>query len=109
MDGPLDEAAVEAVRAGYDFDGPALEIGALVNGEAVPGVPVRIPLAMTNRHGLVAGATGTGKTRTLQVLAEQLAAAGVPVFAADMKGDLTGVATPGSSSEKLLARTRGIG
>jgi DNA helicase HerA-like ATPase len=107
--GPLDEAAVEAVRAGYDFDGPALEIGALVNGEAVPGVPVRIPLAMTNRHGLVAGATGTGKTRTLQVLAEQLAAAGVPVFAADMKGDLTGVATPGSSSEKLLARTRGIG
>lgn len=109
MAGPLDEAAVEAVRAGYDFDGPALEIGALVNGEAVPGVPVRIPLAMTNRHGLVAGATGTGKTRTLQVLAEQLAAAGVPVFAADMKGDLTGVATPGSSSEKLLARTRGIG
>ncbi|GLK18199.1 helicase HerA-like domain-containing protein [Herbiconiux flava] len=107
--GPLDEAAVEAVRAGYDFDGPALEIGALVNGEAVPGVPVRIPLAMTNRHGLVAGATGTGKTRTLQVLAEQLAAAGVPVFAADMKGDLTGVATPGESSDKLLARTRGIG
>ncbi|NQX34216.1 helicase HerA-like domain-containing protein [Herbiconiux sp. VKM Ac-2851] len=107
--GPLDEAAVEAVRAGYDFEGPALEIGALVNGEAVPGVPVRIPLAMTNRHGLVAGATGTGKTRTLQVLAEQLAAAGVPVFAADMKGDLTGVATPGASSEKLLARTRGIG
>jgi DNA helicase HerA-like ATPase len=107
--GPLDEAAVEAVRAGYDFDGPALEIGALVNGEAVPGVPVRIPLAMTNRHGLVAGATGTGKTRTLQVLAEQLAAAGVPVFAADMKGDLTGVATPGESTEKLLARTRGIG
>lgn len=109
MAGPLDEAAVEAVRAGYDFEGPALEIGALVNGEAVPGVPVRIPLAMTNRHGLVAGATGTGKTRTLQVLAEQLAAAGVPVFAADMKGDLTGVATPGASSEKLLARTRGIG
>ncbi len=109
MAGPLDEAAVDAVRAGYEFDGPALEIGALVNGEALPGVPVRIPLAMTNRHGLVAGATGTGKTRTLQVLAEQLAAAGVPVFAADMKGDLTGVATPGASSEKLLARTRGIG
>jgi DNA helicase HerA-like ATPase len=70
---------------------------------------VRIPLAMTNRHGLVAGATGTGKTRTLQGLAEQLAANGVAVFAADIKGDLSGVATPGQSSDKLLARTRAIG
>ena len=87
--GPLDAQQLEAVRAGYAFEAPALEIGAIVNGEAVPGVPVRIPLAMTNRHGLVAGATGTGKTKTLQVLAEQLSAAGVPVFAADIKGDLT--------------------
>lgn len=107
--GPLDEAAVDVVRAGYGFDGPALEIGALVNGEARPDVPVRIPLAMLNRHGLVAGATGTGKTKTLQVLAEQLSAAGVPVFAADVKGDLSGIATPGEANEKLLARTRGIG
>ncbi|KAB1660379.1 DUF853 family protein [Pseudoclavibacter chungangensis] len=107
--GPLDEAAVEAIRAGYAFTEPALEIGALVNGEARPDVPVRIPVAMTNRHGLVAGATGTGKTKTLQVLAEQLSAAGVPVFAADIKGDLSGIATPGESNEKLLARTRGIG
>jgi DNA helicase HerA-like ATPase len=107
--GPLDDASVEIIRAGYAFDGPALDIGALVNGEALPGVQVRIPLAMTNRHGLVAGATGTGKTRTLQTLAEQLAAAGVPVFAADMKGDLSGVATPGDGNEKLLARTTAIG
>ncbi|MFB2597738.1 helicase HerA-like domain-containing protein [Herbiconiux sp. P17] len=106
---PLDDASVEGIRAGYAFDGPALDIGALVNGEALPGVQVRIPLAMTNRHGLVAGATGTGKTRTLQTLAEQLAAAGVPVFAADMKGDLSGVATPGEGNEKLLARTTAIG
>ena len=90
-------------------DAPALEIGALVNGEPLADVPVRIPLAMTNRHGLVAGATGTGKTKTLQVLAEQLAAAGVPVFAADIKGDLSGIAVPGDSNEKLLERTRGIG
>ena len=88
---------------------PALEMGALVNGEAMPDVPVRIPIAMTNRHGLVAGATGTGKTRTLQVLAEQLSAAGVAVFAADIKGDLSGIATPGEGNEKLLKRTEGIG
>jgi DNA helicase HerA-like ATPase len=108
-DAPLDAEHVEKVRAGYAFDGPALEMGALVNGEAMPDVPVRIPLAMTNRHGLVAGATGTGKTRTLQVLAEQLSAAGVAVFAADIKGDLSGVATPGEGNEKLLKRTEGIG
>ncbi|WP_371030510.1 helicase HerA-like domain-containing protein [Pseudoclavibacter sp. JSM 162008] len=109
VSGPLDEQQLEAVRAGYAFEAAALEIGAIVNGEAVPGVPVRIPLAMTNRHGLVAGATGTGKTKTLQVLAEQLSAAGVPVFAADIKGDLSGIATPGEPNDKLLARTRGIG
>lgn len=107
--GPLDQSQVDAIRAGYALEGAALEIGALVNGEALPDVPVRIPLAMTNRHGLVAGATGTGKTRTLQVLAEQLSAHGVAVFAADIKGDLSGIATPGEGNEKLLARTEGIG
>lgn len=107
--GPLDAAGVDAVRAGYAFDGAVLELGALVNGDARPDVPIRIPIAMTNRHGLVAGATGTGKTKTLQVLAEQLSAAGVPVFAADIKGDLSGIATPGESNDKLLERTRGIG
>jgi len=107
--GPLTPAEVDAIRAGYAFDGPALEMGALVNGDALADVPIRIPVAMMNRHGLVAGATGTGKTKTLQVLAEQLSAAGVPVFAADIKGDLSGIASPGASSEKLLERTRGIG
>jgi DNA helicase HerA-like ATPase len=106
---PLDAAAVDAVRAGYTFDGPALELGALMNGTPLPDVPVRIPLAMTNRHGLVAGATGTGKTRTLQVLAEQFSAAGVPVFAADIKGDLSGMATAGAPDDRLLERTAGIG
>jgi DNA helicase HerA-like ATPase len=107
--GPLDQAGVDAIRAGYAFDAPALEMGALVNGDALADVPIRIPLAMVNRHGLVAGATGTGKTKTLQVLAEQLSAAGVPVFAADIKGDLSGIASPGESNEKLLARTKGLG
>lgn len=107
--GPLDAAQIDAIRQGYAFAGPALELGALLNDEPLPAAPVRIPLAMTNRHGLIAGATGTGKTRTLQVLVEQLAAHGVPVFAADIKGDLSGLATPGESSEKLLARTSAIG
>ncbi|VXA96399.1 helicase HerA-like domain-containing protein [Plantibacter sp. T3] len=107
--GPLGLDDVLKIRGGYLVHGPALEMGALVNGEPLPGVQVRIPLSVMNRHGLVAGATGTGKTRTLQGLVEQLSAAGVPVFAADIKGDLSGIATPGESNEKLLDRTRGIG
>ncbi|WP_106814728.1 helicase HerA-like domain-containing protein [Microbacterium timonense] len=107
--GPLSEEEIHKVIAGYSFEAATLELGALVNGDPVPAAQIRIPLAMMNRHGLVAGATGTGKTRTLQGLAEQLAAHGVPVFAADIKGDLSGVATPGEPGEKLLARTRAIG
>jgi DNA helicase HerA-like ATPase len=107
--GLLAPADVDAIRAGYAFDGAVLELGALVDGDARADVPIRIPIAMTNRHGLIAGATGTGKTKTLQVLAEQLSAAGVPVFAADIKGDLSGIATPGEPNDKLLERTRGIG
>lgn len=106
---PLDADQVAAIVQGYTFDTETLDLGALVNGEAVPAAQIRIPLAMMNRHGLVAGATGTGKTRTLQGLAEQLAAKGVPVFAADIKGDLSGVATPGEPSPRLLERTAGIG
>jgi DNA helicase HerA-like ATPase len=100
---------VDIVKKGYAFTGPALELGALlVDGEPVVDAQVRIPLGMLNRHGLVAGATGTGKTKTLQVMAEQLSANGVPVFMADIKGDLSGVSRPGQPSEKLLARTQSI-
>ena len=106
---PAGSEIVEIVKAGYAFEGTAIEMGALVDGDPVPEAQVRIPLAMLNRHGLVAGATGTGKTKTLQVLAEQIAANGVPVFAADIKGDLSGIATPGASSDKLLERTTSIG
>ncbi|GAA1494693.1 helicase HerA-like domain-containing protein [Curtobacterium herbarum] len=107
--GPLGAEAVAAVRQGYQLAGSVLELGVLVNGDAVPDVPIRIPLGMLNRHGLVAGATGTGKTRTLQLLAEQIATAGVPVFAADVKGDLSGLGLPGAPSDRLLERTTGIG
>ena len=82
--------------SGYAFAGPAIELGALlIDGAAHPEAAVRIPLAMVNRHGLVAGATGTGKTKTLQLMAEQLSAAGVPVLVADIKGDLSGLAMLG--------------
>ena len=85
----------EAIAAGYALEGTSLQLGRLVEGSDVVPVDIRIPLSMLNRHGLVAGATGTGKTKTLQLITEQLSAAGVPVFAADIKGDLSGLATPG--------------
>ena len=105
-----EQELIETVRAGYAFEGALLELGGLMlDAERLAGVPVRIPLAMLNRHGLVAGATGTGKTRTLQLLVEQLSAQGVPVFAADIKGDLSGLAQPGEPSEKLAARAATLG
>jgi DNA helicase HerA-like ATPase len=101
---------VEEIVKGYTFDEAAIELGVLMeNGAPLPEAVIRIPLSMLNRHGLVAGATGTGKTKTLQLMAEQISAAGVPVFAADIKGDLSGIASAGQSSDKLLARTQKIG
>ena len=77
-------------------------LGAALDGSQVHREPkIRLPLAMANRHGLVAGATGTGKTRTLQLLTEQLSAQGVPVFVADMKGDLSGLAMPGEATDRV--------
>lgn len=99
----------ERITVGYTFDSPAATLGVLVDQDLVPEARIRIPLAMFNRHGLVAGATGTGKTKTLQVMAEALSSAGVPVFAADIKGDLSGMASPGEPNEKLLARTAAQG
>ena len=101
---------VQRIVAGYTFDEPAVDLGVLMeNDTPLPAAVIRIPLSMLNRHGLVAGATGTGKTKTLQVMAEQISAAGVPVFAADIKGDLSGIASPGAPNDKLLARTQKIG
>ena len=98
------------VIAGYTFDGPAVTLGALVvDGAGKPEAQVRIPLAMFNRHGLVAGATGTGKTRTLQGLAESLSDQGVPVFVADIKGDLSGMAVEGETKDFITARAADIG
>ena len=98
------------IRAAYSWDVPAITIGTLIDGGArVPGVSAAMPVPMFNRHLLVAGATGTGKTRTLQLLAEGLSAAGSSVLLCDVKGDLTGLGEAGASSEKLLARTAANG
>ena len=105
----VSEELVATIQAGYGFDGEAVQLGVLMDGAPVVEAPIRIPLAMFNRHGLVAGATGTGKTKTLQLMAEALSKAGVPVFAADIKGDLSGMASPGAASEKLTARVEAQG
>jgi uncharacterized protein len=101
----------QMLAAGYGFTDPAVTLGAALERDAaVHQEPkIKIPLAMMNRHGLIAGATGTGKTRTLQLLTEQLSAQGVPVFAADVKGDLSGLAVPGDANERVTGRAKEIG
>ncbi|WP_205571703.1 helicase HerA-like domain-containing protein [Arthrobacter celericrescens] len=98
------------IQQGYTLEAATIELGAaIVDGEVHKEAQVRLPLSMMNRHGLVAGATGTGKTVTLHMIAEQLSTAGVPVFLADIKGDLSGLATAATGSEKLTARTANLG
>ncbi|HUR93189.1 MAG TPA: helicase HerA-like domain-containing protein [Gemmatimonadales bacterium] len=101
----------DMLTAGYGFSDPAVTLGAALesSGTLHQEPKVKIPLAMMNRHGLIAGATGTGKTKTLQLLTEQLSAAGVPVFVADIKGDLSGLAMPGEASDRVAGRAKDIG
>jgi DNA helicase HerA-like ATPase len=102
--------AARKIAAGYQSAGAAVELGTVfVDGRVDPSARVRIPLSMINRHGLVAGATGTGKTKTLQNLAEQLSSAGVPVVLADIKGDLSGLSRGGQPSDRITARARETG
>ncbi|HYO78165.1 MAG TPA: helicase HerA-like domain-containing protein, partial [Thermoanaerobaculia bacterium] len=100
----------ETFRAAYGFDAPSIEIGHVLRSGAAAGeLPIRVPLRMMNRHGMIAGSTGTGKTRTLQLFAEGLSRAGVPVFLADVKGDLAGLCKPGEANERLTSRAAGVG
>ena len=107
----MDQAFRDAIASGYALSEPALVIGsAMLEGEVFNDTRVQIALSMLNRHGLVAGATGTGKTKTLQLLAGQLSKAGVPVFAADIKGDLSGIGLPGDAANpKVQERAVSLG
>ena len=98
----------DVLASGYPPTSDRVILGAALEGATVHREPkVGIPLAMVTRHGLIAGATGTGKTKTLQLMAEQLSTAGVPVFAADVKGDLSGLAAAGVGKRRAARAAAG--
>jgi DNA helicase HerA-like ATPase len=106
----MDPQLVAAARAAFPPSQPTVVLGApLLRGACHPEPLVGLPLAMLSRHGLIAGATGTGKTKTLQLMAEQISGAGIPVFLVDLKGDLSGIAAPGEAGERVAARARDTG
>jgi len=93
------DAFLKQINDGYSFKGDYITLGsAILDGETIPGAVINVPLKTMNRHGLIAGATGTGKTKTLQVISEQLSEKGVPVLLMDVKGDLSGIACKVESS-----------
>jgi DNA helicase HerA-like ATPase len=95
----------DAMKSGYGLDEPAIVLGSPIDGSSVDAdVRIQAAISMLNRHGLIAGATGTGKTKTLQIIAGELSLAGVPCLVADVKGDVSGMALPGDSSNPKLAR-----
>lgn len=96
---------LDAVKTGYQFKGEYAKIGVgMLNGAVVAGADVFLPLKTLNRHGLIAGATGTGKTKTLQVISEILSNNSIPVLLMDIKGDLSGIAAPGVLNDRLAER-----
>lgn len=104
------ENFLQQIEEGYTFKGAAIDLGAaMYNKETQTNSLVRLPLRTMNRHGLIAGATGSGKTKTLQIIAEQLSANSVPVLMMDIKGDLSGVAVPSGGHPKIDERHEKIG
>ncbi len=104
------QAFLQSVTTGYTFKGEHVKIGVgMINGEVVEGASISLPLKTMNRHGLIAGATGTGKTKTLQMISEYLSDNSVPVLLMDIKGDLSGIAAAGTANEKLMDRSKKIG
>lgn len=94
-----------SIQEGYNFEGTCIELGAgIFEGDVIADAKVKVPLRTMNRHGLIAGATGSGKTKTLQLLSEQLAQNSVPVLLMDIKGDLSGIAKGGDSHPKIMDR-----
>jgi len=103
-------AFVAAIKEGYTFKGDSIVMGAaMLDGDVLKDALVSLPLRTLNRHGLIAGATGTGKTKTLQVIAEGLSDASVPVLMMDIKGDLSGIAEPGAVNDKITERYTRLG
>ncbi len=101
---------IDKVTSSYQFKGESLLIGSAVyNEDYETACQVKLPLKTMNRHGLIAGATGTGKTKSLQVMAESLSNAGVPVLVMDIKGDLSGLGAPGSTNKVIDYRAKMIG
>lgn len=99
------ENFINHINTGYATKGESITLGgAIFNGEALPDAHIKVPLKTLNRHGLIAGATGTGKTKTLQVLSEQLSNFGIPVLLMDIKGDLSGIAQPGIEQPFITER-----
>lgn len=104
------EKFFEHIAQGYAMKGDYITMGAgMLDGETITDAHIKIPLKMMNRHGLIAGATGTGKTKTLQVLAENLSDKGIPVLLMDLKGDLSGIAQPSPGHPKIDERHEKIG
>ncbi|NBL65489.1 DUF853 family protein [Flavobacterium sp. NST-5] len=102
-------AFIHQINTGYATKGDNIIIGgAIFNGEAVPETHIKIPLKTLNRHGLIAGATGTGKTKTIQVLSEQLSSKGIPVLMMDIKGDFSGIAKAGIEQSFITERHQKI-
>jgi DNA helicase HerA-like ATPase len=99
------EDFIQHINNGYTSQGESITLGgAILDGEALPNTFVKIPLKTLNRHGLIAGATGTGKTKTIQVLSEQLSSFGIPVLMMDIKGDFSGVAKEGEAKDFIKER-----
>lgn len=99
------EDFIQYMNSGYATKGESILLGgAMLDGEAVANVPIKIPLKTLNRHGLIAGATGTGKTKTIQVFSEQLSSFGIPVLMMDIKGDFSGIAKEGEEKPFITER-----
>jgi len=104
------EKFIASINDGYGFKGDSILLGgAILDGECLTGTQIKLPLKTMNRHGLIAGATGTGKTKTLQVISEGLSSKSIPVLQMDIKGDLSGIAKPGEMNPKIDERAKKIG
>lgn len=105
----MSDKFIKDMQSAYQPQGPSITLGAaLLNDAVIADAPIKAPLSMFNRHGLIAGATGTGKTKTIQVFAEQLSKAGVPTILMDLKGDLSGLGAAGTPHPKIDQRHQQI-